>query len=90
MIFVKLNMFLKIYINKTKNKSITHKIFRIKSHDFFMCGIYCIAFIEYSIAANNLLEYTNLFSSNDYQKNNKIIYMCFKIKHGDNFELHSG
>ena len=76
-------MFLKIYINKTRNKAITHEIFRIK------CGIYCIAFIEYSIAAKKMLEYTNLFSSNDYQKNNKIIYMCFKIRHGDNFELHS-
>ena len=44
-----------------------------------MCGIYCVAFIEYSIAAKNLLEYTNLFSSNDYQKNSKIIYMCLKL-----------
>ena len=28
-----------------------------------------------------LLDYINLFSSNDYQKNGKIIYNNFKHKH---------
>ena len=32
-------------------------------------------------AEKNLLDHTNLFSSNDYQKNNKIIYTYFKYKY---------
>ena len=29
-----------------------------------------------------LLDYTNLFSPNDYKKNDKIIYKYFKNKYG--------
>ena len=39
-----------------------------------MCGFYCITFIEYMTAGKTLLDYTNLFSLNDYEKNDKIIY----------------
>ena len=51
---------------KIKYKSITHNIFRIQDDDSLMCGFYCIAFIEYMIAGKTLLDYTNLFSPNDY------------------------
>ena len=34
-------------LSKIKDKSITHDIFRIQSHDSVMCGFYCTAFIEY-------------------------------------------
>ena len=44
-----------------------------------MCEFYCIAFIEYMVAGKTLLDYTNLFSSNDYKKNDKIIYIIIKI-----------
>ena len=37
-----------------------------------MCGFYCSAFIEYMLAGKTLLDYTNLFSPNDYNKNDKI------------------
>ena len=47
-----------------------------------MCGFYCIAFIEYIHVGKTLLDYTNLFSSNDYKKNGKIIYKYFKDKYG--------
>ena len=47
-----------------------------------MCGFYCIAFIEYIIAVKTLLDYTNLFSPNDYKKSDKIIYEYFKDKYG--------
>ena len=33
--------------------------------------------MEYKLAGKNLLQYTNLFSPNDYQKNDKIIYKYF-------------
>ena len=47
-----------------------------------MCGFYCIAFIEYMIGGKTLLDYTNLFSPNDYKANDKIIYKYFKDKYG--------
>ena len=40
---------------------------------FIMCGIYCVAFIKHMLAGKFLLDYTNLFSPNDYKKNDKII-----------------
>ena len=46
-----------------------------------MCGIYCIAFIEYMHAGKTLLDYTNLFSLNDYKENDKIIYKYLKDKY---------
>ena len=39
-----------------------------------MCEIYYIAFIEFMITEKTL-DYTNLFSPNDYQKNDRIIYI---------------
>ena len=33
------------------------------------------------LAGKALLDYTNLFSSNDYKKNGKIIYKYFKYKY---------
>ena len=47
-----------------------------------MCGFYCIAFIEYMLAGKLLLDYTNLFSSYDYKKNERIICKYFKDKYG--------
>ena len=47
-----------------------------------MCGFYCIAFIEYMIAGKIWLDYTNLLYTNDFKKNDKIIYKYFKDKSG--------
>ena len=49
-----------------------------------MCGFYYIVFIEYIFARKTLImfDYANLVSSNDYQKNDKIIYKYFKEKYG--------
>ena len=70
-------------LNKIKDKSITHNIFRIQDDDSTMCGFCCIAFIEYMDAGKTLLDYTNLHSPNDYKKNEKIIYKYFKDKYGE-------
>ena len=37
-----------------------------------------IIFMEYKLAGETLLDYTNLFSPNDYKRNDKIIYKYFK------------
>ena len=67
-------------LNKIKDKSITHNIFRIQDKEYITCGYCCIAFIECMLAGKTLLNYTNLFSPNDYKKNYKIIYKYFKDK----------
>ena len=46
-----------------------------------MCGFSCIAFIEYMLPAKTFLDYTNLFSLNDYKKNDKVICKYFECKY---------
>ena len=58
---------------KINNKSITHYIFRIQDNESIMCGFYCIAFTEYTLAGKTWLNYTNLFFPNYYKKNDKTI-----------------
>ena len=41
-----------------------------------MCGYFCIRFIDFMLKGKRLLEYTNLFSSNDYEKIETIILKC--------------
>ena len=36
-------------INKVKDKSITHRIFRIQDNETIMCEIYFVSFIEYML-----------------------------------------
>ena len=38
-----------------------------------MCGHFCIGFIDFMITGKCLLVYSNLFSPNDFDKNDKII-----------------
>ena len=51
---------------------------RIQAYDSIMCGYFCIGFIDFMLKGKSLLEYTNLFSSNDYEKNDKIILKYFQ------------
>ena len=44
-----------------------------------MCGYFCIGFIDFMLKGRSLLDYTNLFSSNDYENNSKI-KQIFSIK----------
>ena len=46
-----------------------------------MCGSHCIAFIKYMLAGKTLLDYTHLFSPNEYKKNDKTIYKHFRDKY---------
>ena len=43
-----------------------------------MCGYYCIEFINYMLKGKTLLDYTNLFSPNDFKKNHQVIKRIFK------------
>ena len=42
-----------------------------------MCGYFCIGFIDFMIKGKSLVDYTNLFCANDYEKNYKIILKHF-------------
>ena len=53
----------------------------MQGKDSIMCAFYCIIFIEYMLVGKALVDYTNLFSSNDYKKNGKIIYKYSKEKY---------
>ena len=43
-----------------------------------MCRYFCIGLIDFMLKGKILLDYTNLFSPNDYKKNDKIILKYFK------------
>ena len=66
---------IKIFIN---NKNIKTNIFRIQAYDSVMCGYFCIGFIDFMFKGKTLTEYTNLFSQNDFKKNDNIILSYFK------------
>ena len=65
-------------INKFINNDIKSNIFRIQAYDSIMCGYFCIEFINYMLKGKILLDYTNLFSPNDFKKNNQVIKRIFK------------
>ena len=47
------------------NKYIITNICRIQAYDSIMCGCFCIGFIDFMLKSKSLLDYTNLFTSND-------------------------
>ena len=65
---------IKTFIN---NRNIKANIFRIEAYDSIMCGYFCIGFIDFMLAGKTLTEYTNLFSPNDFKKNDDIILNYF-------------
>ena len=50
----------------------------MQTYDSIMCGYFCIGFIDFMLKGKSLLDYTNLFSPNDYEKNDKIIPKYFQ------------
>ena len=38
-----------------------------------MCRYFCIGFIDFMLKGNSLTEYTNLFSRNNFKKNDIIL-----------------
>ena len=60
------------------NKNIKSNIFRIQVYDSIKCRYFCIEFINYMLKDKTLLDYTNLFSPNDFTKNDRVIKRIFK------------
>ena len=60
-----------------KNRNIKRKIFRIQAYDSITCGYFCIAFTNFMFKDKSLTEYKNLFSPNDFKKNDNTILNYF-------------
>ena len=58
--------------NNSNNKNITN-IFRIQAYDLIIWGYFCIGFIDFMLKGKTLIEYTNLFSPNNFKKNDDVI-----------------
>ena len=70
----------KKFINRSsspQNKNIKTNIFRIQAYDSIMCGYFCIGFINFMVGSEILTDFTNLFSSNEFKKNDDIILNYF-------------
>ena len=59
------------------NKNIITNIVRVQAYDSIMCGYFCIGFIDFMLAGKTLTEYTNLFSLNNFKKNDSIVLNYF-------------
>ena len=61
---------IKTFINK---KNIETNIFRIQADDSIMCRYFCIGYIDFMLEGKTLSEYTNLFSPNNFLRNDIIL-----------------
>ena len=59
-------------------KNIKANIFWVQANNSIMCGYFCIRFIDFMLAGKTLIDYTNLFSPYDFNKNDQIILSYFK------------
>ena len=57
------------------NKNIIKNIYRMQTYDSIMWEYFCIDFM---LKGKSLLQYTNLFSPNEYETNDKIISKYFQ------------
>ena len=59
------------------NKNLIVNVFRIQAYDSVKCEYFCIGFIDFMLKGNSLTDSTNLFSPNDFKKNDDIILNYF-------------
>ena len=64
------------FINR---KKIITNIYRIQAYDSIMCDYFCIGFINFMFNGKSLTDYTNLFSANNFNKNDNIIFNYFGL-----------
>ena len=66
------------------DKNIITKIYVIRACDSMMCRYFCNGLIDFMLKGKSLLDYTNLLSPNDYEKNDKIILTLICMKYFPN------
>ena len=62
----------------SNNENIKTNIFRIQACDSIMIGYFCIRFINFMLAGKTLTDFTSLFSTYNFEKNDNIILSYFK------------
>ena len=77
MIVSELNISKKNLKNSWVTNVITN-IYRTRAYDLIMCGYFYIGFIDFILKGKSFLDYTNLFSPSNYEKNDKIILKYFQ------------
>ena len=60
------------------NINIITNIYNIQEYNSIMRGSFRIGFIDYMLKSKSLLDYTNVFSPNGYEKNDKMILKYFQ------------
>ena len=61
----------------------TTNIYRIQVYNSIMSKYFCIGFIDFMLNGKNLSDYANLFSPNEYKKNDKKILKYFQLDFND-------
>ena len=51
----------------------------MQTYDSIMCVYFCIGFVDLMLKDKSLLDYINLFSPNNQEKNDKIFFKIFLI-----------
>ena len=52
--------------------------YRIQAYDSIMWGYFCVGYIDFMMKGKKLLDYSNLFSSKKYEKNDKVVLNYFQ------------
>ena len=60
------------------NKIIIVNIFQVQGNNSVMCGYFFIGFTDFMLAGKKLTDFTSMFSSCDFKKNDNIILSYFK------------
>ena len=55
------------------SKNVISNIFRIQAYDSILCGYFCIGFINFMFKCKILTDYTNIFSPNNFKRNDDIV-----------------
>ena len=61
-----------------ENKNVMTNIYGIQVCNSTMCRYFCIGIIDFMLKGQGFSDYTNLFSSNEYEKNDKVILKYFQ------------
>ena len=61
---------IKIFIDKSM---VLKNIFRIQEYESIMCGYFYIGFNDFMLPGKTLADFSNLFSPNNFKKNDDII-----------------
>ena len=60
------------------NENIKTTTYRIQAYSSIMCGYFCNGFIVFMLKGQSSLDYTNLFSLNEYENNDEILPEYFQ------------